>query len=214
MNKAQRIIVSIVGITMILLTLLGITYAYYLTRIEGNTNTNSISITTADLKLQYAEGEDSNIDLSNIMPGTEAVKTFSVINKGNVAIDNYGVYLINVINQLSRTEDLTMSLECVSKNTETGEVSGTCTGFDVREFPKLSGMIINNGIASGITHEYELTVKYKYEEAIDQSIDMGKVIEAKVQIYNEEDVADITGSITGYSEGYTVEMHRDVKVSG
>jgi hypothetical protein len=147
------------------------------------------------------------------MPGTEAVKTFSVVNKGNVAIDNYGVYLINVINQLSRTEDLTMSLECVSKNTETGEVSGTCTGFDLREFPKLSGMIINNGIASGITHEYELTVKYKYEEAIDQSIDMGKVMEAKVQIYNEEDVADITGSITGYSEGYTVEMHSDVKVS-
>ena len=56
MNKRSKIIVSIVGITIVLLALLGITYAYYLTRIEGNTNTNSISITTADLKLKYGDG--------------------------------------------------------------------------------------------------------------------------------------------------------------
>ena len=49
MNRSQKIVVSIVGITIVLLALLGITYAYYLTRIEGNTNTNSVSITTANL---------------------------------------------------------------------------------------------------------------------------------------------------------------------
>ena len=35
MNKRNKIIVSIVGITIVLLALLGITYAYYLTRIQG-----------------------------------------------------------------------------------------------------------------------------------------------------------------------------------
>ena len=56
MNRKSKIIVSVVGITIVLLALLGITYAYYLTRIEGNTNTNSISVSTADLKLKYDDG--------------------------------------------------------------------------------------------------------------------------------------------------------------
>ena len=48
MNKRNKIIISITGIVVVLLALLGLTYAYYLTRIEGNTNTNSISVTTAN----------------------------------------------------------------------------------------------------------------------------------------------------------------------
>ena len=53
MNRKQKNIVSVVGIAIVLLALLGLTYAYYLTRIQGNTNTKSISVTTADLKLEY-----------------------------------------------------------------------------------------------------------------------------------------------------------------
>ena len=34
MNKKQKIIVSVAGITIVLLTLLGLTYAYFLTRIH------------------------------------------------------------------------------------------------------------------------------------------------------------------------------------
>ena len=44
MNKKQKIIVSIVGIAIVSLSLLGLTYAYFLTRIQGNTNTKSISL--------------------------------------------------------------------------------------------------------------------------------------------------------------------------
>ena len=65
MKKNSKIIVSIVGITIVLLALLGLTYAYYLTRIEGNTNTNSISVTTADLKLVYSENSPEIITENN-----------------------------------------------------------------------------------------------------------------------------------------------------
>ena len=90
MNKNQKIIISIVGITIVLLALLGLTYAYYLTRIEGNTNTNSISVTTANLKLVYDDGNEE-LDFTNIMPGwisdglndNPEPKTFSVTNNGN-----------------------------------------------------------------------------------------------------------------------------------
>ena len=76
MTRRQKLTVSIVGVTLILLTLLGITYAYYLTRIEGNTNENSISITTAKLELLYADG-NGELTFTSIMPGTDLTsKTF------------------------------------------------------------------------------------------------------------------------------------------
>ena len=53
MSRKNKIIISIVGISIISLALIGLTYGYYLTRIQGNTNNKSISVTTADLKLEY-----------------------------------------------------------------------------------------------------------------------------------------------------------------
>ena len=49
MNRRQKIIVSITGIFIILLALVGLTYAYFLTQITGNENDKSISVTTANL---------------------------------------------------------------------------------------------------------------------------------------------------------------------
>ena len=70
MNRKQKIIVSVVGITIVLLTLLGLTYAYFLTRIQGNTNEKSISVTTADLKLVYDDGSDVTKIYNEVMAGT------------------------------------------------------------------------------------------------------------------------------------------------
>ena len=44
MSKKAKIIVSISGIVLVMLILLGLTYAYFLTRIQGNTNDKSISV--------------------------------------------------------------------------------------------------------------------------------------------------------------------------
>lgn len=38
MNKSKKIIIYITGILLITLILVGITYAYFLTKIKGNTN--------------------------------------------------------------------------------------------------------------------------------------------------------------------------------
>ena len=53
MNRRSKIIVSVVGIFIVLLALIGITYAYFLTRIQGNINNTSIIITTANLRIVY-----------------------------------------------------------------------------------------------------------------------------------------------------------------
>ena len=83
MSRKNKIIISIVGISIISLALIGLTYGYYLTRIQGNTNNKSISISTANLELTYNDNSDV-ITGTNIVPGTTlGTKTFTVTNSGD-----------------------------------------------------------------------------------------------------------------------------------
>ena len=207
MNKKQKIIVSVVGITIVLLALLGLTYAYFLTRIQGNTNEKSISVTTADLKLVYGDG-NGLIEANSIMPGTTlTTKKFTVKNEGNAKVDNYVVYLEELVNELTRVDDLVYTLTCTSDRE-----NKTCKGVSETTFPKLAGILVTNSIDVGETQSYELTITYK-EMNVDQSDDMNKKISARVQIYNLQDIVDITGTVTNASEGDYVEMHSNPKTS-
>jgi len=189
MNRKTKIIVSVVGITIVLLALLGITYAYYLTRIEGNTNTNSISATTADLKLKYDDGSGA-ITALDIMPGKEIEKTFSVTNEGNSKVNGYAVVLENVVNGLTRKEDLIYTLTCkLPDNTSCGTVTDAIFPSTSKTF-----LIYTNDINIGATHNYTLLVTYKNHTDIDQSIDMGSSISAKVNIM---DSAGVNSYATG-----------------
>ena len=178
MNRKQKIIVSVVGITIVLLALLGITYAYYLTRIQGNTNTNSISVTTADLKLVYNDGTDGVIGGENLEPSdTVYTKTFTVTNEGNGSVD-YGVYLIDVINTFERKDDIKYTITCTSDGEE-------CTSVTTETiFPSGISELVTNTIETGVTQTYTLSFTYK-DTGTDQSVDMGKELSAKIQIYGE-----------------------------
>ena len=116
MERKHKIIVSIVGIFIILLALIGITYGYFLTKISGNTNDNSIYITTSNLRLIYSDaGDKGTIEAYDIKPGdTIATKTFTVTNEGNSTVDEYQVYLENVINDFVNTEDVKFTMTCKS----------------------------------------------------------------------------------------------------
>ena len=95
MSRKNKIIVSIVGISIISLALIGLTYGYYLTRIQGNTNNKSISISTANLELTYSDNSDI-ITGTNIVPGTTlGTKTFTVTNSGDNNVDSYSVGLLD-----------------------------------------------------------------------------------------------------------------------
>jgi len=214
MGKKQKILISIIGITIVLLALLGLTYAYYLTRIQGNTNETSVSITTADLKLEYGDGNEE-IEIVGLMPGVDIeAKTFTVTNRGNSKVNDYAVSIEEVINTLSRPEDLTYTLTCVQK--KDGVVTGTCTGVDTdpdTRFPKENSQITVNSIDVGYVHEY--TLKLVYENLLDtnQSEDMGSTIRGKVQIYGLADTIDLTGTVTDTIDGDYVQINSETKTS-
>ena len=197
MNRKQKIIVSTTGIFLVLLILVGLTYAYFLTRINGNKNDKSISVSTANLELVYAEVNDTLISATNVEPGVSFTKMFSATNNGNKKIEEYGVALENVINTLERTEDLVYTISCtqylkqgysITKDgnnyTVNGTTSGTCNGVsDEQIFPTMGKILITNSIEDDKVQVYTLVVTYK-DTGTDQSIDMNKQFSAKANLVN------------------------------
>ena len=178
MNRKQKIIVSTTGIFLVLLILVGLTYAYFLTRINGNTNDKSISVSTANLELKYNDIEQVLISEENVEPGTTWTKKFSATNTGSKKVESYAVVLENVINTLERTEDLVYTLNCISS------LGTNCNKVEAeQEFPVVGKILITNSIESKEVQSYELTITYK-EQNIDQSVDMNKQFSAKVNLAN------------------------------
>ena len=192
MNRKQKIIISVTGIVLVSLILIGLTYAYFLTRIQGNTNTKSISVTTANLILEYADVNDELITDSKVVPGKSWTKTFVATNKGNTAV-TYGVALENVINTLERKDDLVYTLDCKqysktgfsidkTNKTVTGTISGTCNSVTTETtFTSVVTIIVQNEIADDKAQVYTLLVTYK-EMNVDQSVDMNKTFSAKANV--------------------------------
>ena len=192
MNRKQKIIISVTGIFIVLLILVGLTYAYFLTRIQGNTNTKSISVTTANLILEYADVNDELITDSAVEPGKSWTKTFVANNKGNATV-TYGVALENIVNTLERKDDLVYTLDCKqysktgfsidkTNKTVTGTISGTCNSVTTETtFPSIGTIIVQNEIADDKAQVYTLTITYK-EINVDQSVDMNKTFSAKANV--------------------------------
>ena len=175
MTKKQKIIVSTTGIFLVMLILVGLTYAYFLTRIKGNENEKSISVTTANLILEYADIDDIVVGGENVEPGTTWTKKFSATNKGNKKVE-YGVALEKVVNTLTRRSDLVYTLNCTSS------LGTTCNKVETEhEFPIIGTILITNNIEPEEVQSYELIVSYK-EMNEDQSVDMNKKIYAKTNI--------------------------------
>ena len=108
MNRRQKIIISVTGIFLVALILMGLTYAYFLTQITGNTNPTSISVETADLRVVYGDGTQELLTSSTkLVPSSNAINTkdFTVTNTGDKT--EYAVIIENVRVKVAGTENLT-----------------------------------------------------------------------------------------------------------
>ena len=180
-NVKKRIIISMCSLVLLILTLVGITYAYFASRIQGNNNDKSVNISAGNLALEYSDG-NGEIVLNKIKPGTTLKsKTFSVENTGTQDLNSYEVYLENVVNELMLYKDLTYELVCESS------LKIECNGSN-GVFPRNDKVIVRNSIKKNEIQYYTLTIKYN-ETNKDQSIDMNKEVRALVNI--KDDYVDI-----------------------
>lgn len=170
-NQKKSIIVGIVVLLVVTLILLGITYAYYRTRIIGNPNDESISVTSKKMEVTYHDGTATLSTEGKIEPGFNATKTFSVENTGSEIV-NYTIVLDNVTNSFKRTKDWTYTLT----NTDTNETTNG-TIYQLSEQTILGGI----SIVGGATNNYKLEINYT-NSSEDQSEDMGATLTLRVNI--------------------------------
>ena len=185
MNRKTKIIVSITGITLVGLMLLGLTYGYFITKINGNTNAKSISVSSAKKVVEYTDLSEE-ISGKIIEPGYETIKVFTAKNIGDTSA-TYHIYLDNVVNEFIRTQDITYTLyRKVGNNTiDTSNLSDSdivASGI----LPKVSNYILLNQTIETPNDYYTYALKINYINSEEnQDEDQGHTFSFKVQLHGD-----------------------------
>ena len=160
-DKKPNIIAIIGAIVLLVLAVVGLSYAFFSAFIKNGETDPSIEGTGANLSLVYTDGK-SVITSSNIMPGWSATKTFTVTNNGEA--DTY--YKLNISNITNEFVDggLTFSIASADGGTSVAEQAVGTTTRTIS--PSIT-------IAEGATHTYTITAKYVNLDK-DQTPDLGK----------------------------------------
>ena len=160
-DKKPNIIAIIGAVTLLVLAVVGLSYAFFSAFIKNGETDTSIEGTGANLSLVYTDGK-SVVTSSNIMPGWFIFKKFTVTNNGEA--DTY--YKLNISNITNEFVDGGLTFLIASKD----------GGINLDEAPVgTEDRIISSSIPIGVgkTHTYTITAKYRNLDK-DQTPDLGK----------------------------------------
>ena len=165
----------VLGITLVLLTFVGVSLAYFLTTIEGDRK--NITINTSDLRVIFTNGDA--IEGTEIEPGWSVTKTFSVENKTKNEY-KYNIVIEDLVNTFKTTGYLQY------------KITSTDGGYNMTDFedvPKSSiatntVLVYSVSIPAKSIQNYTITIQYKNDENVDQSIDslLDAVVTGKLYI--------------------------------
>lgn len=184
MGKTQKKVFYTSAIILGLLVLLsigGLTYAWFSAIVTGNEEAKGAVVETGTLSIVYTNGQELRGE--NILPGWSETKTFTVENTGTVEA-SYNINWENITNTFVNKSDLVYKLTSTNGG-------GTLNETQVPESGEHVNVIGNIKIAPETIQEYSLTITYKNRDA-DQSSDMGKSIIGKIEVL---DVNESTGKI-------------------
>lgn len=201
-----------IAIIMICLTvILGISYAWFNTIIEGNENAKKHTVTTGDLRLTYTDTD--TITIENAFPGDSYEKTVSVKNSGTTNT-NYSLVWQELTNNIINNE-LVIEGTCKRLNSS-GTEEGTCEGISS---VAISSLIIKNNvlIEPGYTHEYSLKVTF-LDTGTEQNYNKKKSFNGKIGIeeyqltaFREDDWSTIVANVkAGNTDKYNVGDTREI----
>ena len=168
-DKKPNIIAIIGAIVLLVLAVVGLSYAFFSAFIKNGETDPSIEGTGANLSLVYTDGK-SVITSSNIMPGWSATKTFTVTNNGEA--DTY--YKLNISNITNEFVEGGLTFSIASTD---GGANIIEKAVGTRE--RVISQAISIGI--GVTHTYTITAKYINLDK-DQTPDLGKAFSYTIGI--------------------------------
>lgn len=142
MNTKQKLTLGIAAIFMVTLTIVGVTYAYFVTRVTGDTTDKEIEVKTATVgSVVYKPGNKvgevaDTITLEKVLPGKVFYKTFEVDNEGEAGSKaTFDIFMTSTATQdkaqfVHATDTTTCYTATAkpanSKNGETSDATAAC----------------------------------------------------------------------------------------
>ncbi len=160
-------VVALAFASIALVMLLSVSYAYFVSKVEGNEDAKATTITAGKMELEY-DGT-SIVGMENALPGDKKVITFTVRNIGTVTTQ-YNVDLINVTNGFIKDE----LVYSIKRNEEEATEETPLPGSDTTLLEGVS-------IEKDHTDTYELTIEFK-ETYSEQNYNQGKEFNGLIQI--------------------------------
>ena len=178
-NKAKLFILTML---ILLVSVAGISYAYFTIQITGNDTASSMRLRTANMSLVYNDVQI--VSGEYVTPGWTQTKTLTVTNTGNVTV-YYNIIWRDLINEITNGE-LVISATCTSN------VQGnTCPSFEKAVPTKTAianNVTVKNGISigAGETHTYTLTAEF-IETGSNQNYNQNKLFNGTLNISDGAD---------------------------
>ena len=208
-TNTKTIILFIMSLALI--TIIGISYAYFTATIANNEVKDQV-VTTGTLSLRYVDGPE--IVMQNIKPGATITKTVYVANTGTLDAV-YNLVWQELTNEITNDEML-IEGTCTRLNSTSEEVDGTCNGVDSSV---IAETIIKKKITiePNIIHKYDLKITFK-DTNDEQNYNQGKkfsgilgVEEYKPTQFEKDSWETIAtnvrnGNISDYNLGDTKEL--------
>ena len=196
-QKMGKVIIKIVIILLVLVALIGISYSWFKTVIQGNENAKTITLQAGKLEITYVDGPELN--KTDIIPGDVMTKTFSIENTGDRAA-TYKIAWKTLENNFINRSDLIYSVTSTNGG-------GTLSQTQLPDSENHILMMDNIVIAQGVTQSYTLTIQYLSTQ-YNQSSDKGRTLTGTIEVLDVEDTTieaqTSTGSIIAETGGETL----------
>ena len=159
----------VISVVILLVILIGVTYAYWTAIIEGEGT--PMVFETEEYRITFTDSEF--IESGRIEPGWSYTKTFRVESKSTVDF-KYNIVLEDLVNTF-KTEG-SLQYKITSTN---GYNMVDYKDIPKSEDKKEEALAFNVNIEPNVTQEYTLELIYHNKEDEDQSIDMGSILSGK-----------------------------------
>lgn len=98
MDTKQKLTLGIAAIFMVTLTIVGVTYAYFVTRVVNEGDPAGVEVSTANVgsvEYQAGNGDSDIVTLNDVLPGTTVYKSFKVFNNSEdeTLSSTYNIYM-------------------------------------------------------------------------------------------------------------------------
>ena len=175
-SKSNRIKIIVITALIFLVSIAGISYAYFTIQITGNDTASSMRLRTANMQLVYNDVQIISGEYA--IPGWSDDKTLTVTNTGNVTA-YYTIIWRDLINEVTNNE-LVISAECSASSGSCADLDETIVPTSVNEIHNVA-VQGNIEIAPGVTHTYTLTAEF-IETGSNQNYNQNKYFNGTLNI--------------------------------